>query len=227
MDDDQNHQPFPLVLYRHDGELMMPSTHVTALLRRTAETFRLWRVRGEVRMDLETTARLYDSLVRYAADLEADITSADAYGQSRPAPEADRARADDLAQALAEVTADQGRLGGRVSAVEPGEPGLRRGHRPGRRGGSPLMYPLCLTDPRYPPGTYLAGGQFSCVSRLLGTQGHTTGADLRIGRSRGRRPTAAPARSGLARCTYIRTAVSAARAGAISSQIGKDHHYGE
>ncbi|WP_457033559.1 hypothetical protein [Kitasatospora sp. P5_F3] len=41
MDDDQHRQPFPLVLYRHDGELMMPATHVTALLRHTAETFRL------------------------------------------------------------------------------------------------------------------------------------------------------------------------------------------
>ncbi|MFJ9953588.1 hypothetical protein [Kitasatospora sp. NPDC091207] len=105
MRDDQHHQPFPLVLYRHDGELMMPATHVTALLRHTAETFRLWRVRGEVRMDLETTARLYDSLVRYAADLDTSITSADAHGQPGPAPEADRARADDVAQALAEVTA--------------------------------------------------------------------------------------------------------------------------
>lgn len=37
-------------------------------------------------MDLETTARLYDSLVRYAADLEADITSADTHGQPGPAP---------------------------------------------------------------------------------------------------------------------------------------------
>ncbi|MFE4600460.1 hypothetical protein ACFRKE_06340 [Kitasatospora indigofera] len=77
---------------------------MTALLRHTAETFRLWRVRGEVRMDLETTARLYDCLVQYAADLDASFAQADAHGQPGPGPVADRARADELAQYLAEVT---------------------------------------------------------------------------------------------------------------------------
>ncbi|MFI9324844.1 hypothetical protein ACIGXI_34400 [Kitasatospora aureofaciens] len=63
MDEDQHDERFPLVFYRHDGgELMVPASHVTTLLRHIAETFRLWRVRGQVRMDLETTARLYDAL---------------------------------------------------------------------------------------------------------------------------------------------------------------------
>ncbi|MER5868038.1 hypothetical protein [Kitasatospora sp. NPDC002040] len=84
---------------------MMPATHVSALLRHTAETFRLWRVRGEVRMDLQTTARLYDSLLHYAADLDTSITEADAHGQPATAPEADRARSDDLARDLAELAA--------------------------------------------------------------------------------------------------------------------------
>ncbi|MFC8452131.1 hypothetical protein [Kitasatospora sp. NPDC057223] len=106
MDDDQHNQPFPLALYRHNGELMMPATHVTALLRHTAETFRMWRVRGEVRMDLLTTARLYDSLVQYAADLDASIAVAGAHGQPGADPAADRARADELARYLAEVTGD-------------------------------------------------------------------------------------------------------------------------
>ncbi|MEU6972749.1 hypothetical protein AB0A71_34555 [Kitasatospora aureofaciens] len=102
MNEDRHDDRFPLVFYRHDGgELMMPASHVTALLRHIAETFRLWRVRGQVRMDLETTARLYDALVRYAADLDAGI--ADAHGAAAD-PATDRARADELAQCLAEVT---------------------------------------------------------------------------------------------------------------------------
>ncbi|MFF3597968.1 hypothetical protein [Kitasatospora indigofera] len=102
---DEHDERFPRTLYRHDGgELMMPAGHVSALLRHTAETFRLWRVRGRVRLDLETTARLYDCLVQYAADLDASFAHADAHGQPGPGPVTDRARADELAQHLAEVT---------------------------------------------------------------------------------------------------------------------------
>ncbi|MFJ1709395.1 hypothetical protein [Kitasatospora sp. NPDC088346] len=105
MDDDGHDERFPLALYRYDdGELMMPASHVTALLRHTAETFRLARVRGEVRLDLQTTARLYDWLVQYAADLDASFAHADAHGQPDPGSVTDRARADELAQYLAEVT---------------------------------------------------------------------------------------------------------------------------
>ncbi|MFJ9776138.1 hypothetical protein ACIRVF_33705 [Kitasatospora sp. NPDC101157] len=111
MDEDQHDERFPLVLYRHDGgELMMPAGHVTALLRHIAETFRLWRVRGQVRMDLETTARLYDALVRYAADLDAGIV--DAHSPAAD-PATDRAQADELARYLAEVT------GAYLAADEP------------------------------------------------------------------------------------------------------------
>ncbi|MGW6917343.1 hypothetical protein ACWGB8_26455 [Kitasatospora sp. NPDC054939] len=53
---------------------------------------------------LETTARLYDCLVQYAADLDASFARADAYGQPGPGSVTDRARADEVAQYLAEVT---------------------------------------------------------------------------------------------------------------------------
>ncbi|MFB7619346.1 hypothetical protein [Kitasatospora sp. NPDC056181] len=106
-DEDRYDDRFPLVLYRHEGgELMMPATLVTALLRHTAETVRLWRVRDRVPLDLLTTARIYDSLVRYAADVDAGIAAADAHGQPGPDPGADRTRADELARYLAEVTRD-------------------------------------------------------------------------------------------------------------------------
>ncbi|MFH9354925.1 hypothetical protein [Kitasatospora sp. NPDC017646] len=55
--------------------------------------------RGKARFD--TTVRLYDALVRYAADLDAGI--ANAHSQAAD-PATDRARADELAQYLAEVT---------------------------------------------------------------------------------------------------------------------------
>ncbi|WP_371484179.1 hypothetical protein [Kitasatospora sp. NBC_00315] len=48
-----------------------------------------------MRLDLETTARLYDCLVRYAADLDASFAHADAHGQPGPGPVKARARADD------------------------------------------------------------------------------------------------------------------------------------
>ncbi|MFJ2864063.1 hypothetical protein [Kitasatospora sp. NPDC087314] len=99
-DEDRSDERFPLVLYRHDGELMMPSTHVTALLRHTAETVRLWRVRDRVPLDLMTTARIYEALMQYAADLDTAI--AGAHGQCDPV---DRSRADEFARDLAE-TAD-------------------------------------------------------------------------------------------------------------------------
>ncbi|MDH6711365.1 hypothetical protein P3T27_008123 [Kitasatospora sp. MAA19] len=97
--EDRFDERFPLVLYRHDnGELMMPVTHVTALLRHVAETVRLWRVRGQVPLDLMTTARIYDALVHYAADLDTAIDGA--HGQCDPA---DRTRADEAARHLDEV----------------------------------------------------------------------------------------------------------------------------
>ncbi|GAA2984378.1 hypothetical protein GCM10010519_18520 [Streptomyces lactacystinicus] len=103
---------FPLVLYRHDGELMLPATHVTALLRHVAETVRMWRVRGEVPLDLMTTARIYDSVVRYAADLDTAIALAGtSAGQG-----ADRAAANELARDLAELA------GAYLAADKPTEP---------------------------------------------------------------------------------------------------------
>lgn len=106
---------FPLVLYRHDGELMLPATHVTALLRHVAETVRMWRVRGEVPLDLMTTARIYDSVVRYAADLDIAIAAAGAGGLLGQG--ADRAAVDELARDLAELAGD-------YLADEPAEPRL-------------------------------------------------------------------------------------------------------
>ncbi|MFF2147449.1 hypothetical protein [Kitasatospora sp. NPDC058190] len=121
-DDESHADRFPLVLYRYDGgELMMPATHVTALLRHVAETFRLWRVRGQAPLDLETTARLDDALVRYAADLDTGIAAADARGGSDSG--ADRATAVELAQYLSEVAvgflADGKPAGGRWARSDP------------------------------------------------------------------------------------------------------------
>ncbi|MFD9691525.1 hypothetical protein ACFWXO_37845 [Kitasatospora sp. NPDC059088] len=103
--DDARHRTrdgqFPLVLYRHDGELMLPAAHATALLRHVAETVRMWRVRGEVPLDLMTTARIYDSVVRYAADLDNAIAAADA--GDRTGHGVDRAAADELVRDLAEL----------------------------------------------------------------------------------------------------------------------------
>ncbi|MFB7675255.1 hypothetical protein ACFC26_27975 [Kitasatospora purpeofusca] len=102
-DHDQHDERFPLVLYRHDnGELMLPAAHVTALLRHTAETIRLRRVRGQVPLDLMTTVRIYDALVRYAADLDVGIAAADGSGLSDESCTG-RAAADELARDLAEL----------------------------------------------------------------------------------------------------------------------------
>ncbi|WP_030055219.1 hypothetical protein [Streptomyces novaecaesareae] len=114
MDEDRSDERFPLVLYRYDGgELMMPTTHVTALLRHTAETVRLWRVRDRVPLDLMTTARIYDALMQYAADLDTAIA-----GAHRKSDPADRTRADGFARHLTE-TADAYFAAGEPS---PGSP---------------------------------------------------------------------------------------------------------
>ncbi|MFF4344244.1 hypothetical protein ACFY00_30495 [Kitasatospora sp. NPDC001540] len=95
--------PFPLVLYRHgDGELMLPAALIGALLRHSAEVFRSWRTTGRVPLDLVTTARLYEALLRYAADIDTAVADADRNGL----PDTDttgRTRADLLARELAEL----------------------------------------------------------------------------------------------------------------------------
>ncbi|MFE4398696.1 MULTISPECIES: hypothetical protein [Streptomycetaceae] len=122
---DHHDERFPLVLYQHgNGELMMPATHVTALLRHVAETVRMWRVRGEVPLDLMTTARIYDSVVNYAADLDTAIAAADTSGLLGQG--ADRAAADELARDLAELTAGYLADG---EPVAPGLPGPPAAHR--------------------------------------------------------------------------------------------------
>ncbi|GLW73714.1 hypothetical protein Kpho02_60120 [Kitasatospora phosalacinea] len=96
-------QPFPFVLYRHgDGELMLPATLIGALLRHSAETFRSWRTTGRVPLDLETTARLYEGLLRYAADIDTAVAEADRNRLS-DTDTTSRARADLLARELAEL----------------------------------------------------------------------------------------------------------------------------
>ncbi|MEU3570579.1 hypothetical protein AB0E96_19475 [Kitasatospora sp. NPDC036755] len=68
------------MLYRHDGERVVPAAHVTALLRHVAETVRIQRTRGEVPLDLVTTAQIYTAVVTCAADLDPAIAAADADG---------------------------------------------------------------------------------------------------------------------------------------------------
>ncbi|MER8103887.1 hypothetical protein [Kitasatospora sp. NPDC094016] len=100
-----HNERFPIVLYRHDtGELMMPATHVTALLRHVAETVRMQRATGKVPLELMTTARIYDAVVRHAADLDTAIAAADTV--DTPSSDTGRAAADDLARDLAELAAD-------------------------------------------------------------------------------------------------------------------------
>lgn len=68
--------------------------------------------------------------------------------------------------------ADPGRLGGRVSAVEPREPGPGRRHRPGRRACPPLTCRTCLATPRIS----VRHGPIkpTCLTCLLRTTGHVS-----------------------------------------------------
>lgn len=72
---DGDGEPVQLAVHRVDGQLMIPADQVTALVRGMAQLWRQWRG-GGAPLDLDTTARLCQSLDDYADAMETDLSAA-------------------------------------------------------------------------------------------------------------------------------------------------------
>ncbi|MEV4560041.1 hypothetical protein AB0K51_24040 [Kitasatospora sp. NPDC049285] len=79
---DEDGEPVRLAVHHVDGQLLIPAEQVTAMVRGIAH---LWRHQrgGGAPLDLDTTARLCQSLEDYADDLDAEVGAGD---RSTPTP---------------------------------------------------------------------------------------------------------------------------------------------
>ncbi|MFJ1757273.1 hypothetical protein [Kitasatospora sp. NPDC088134] len=72
---DEDGEPVRLAVHHVDGQLLLPAEQVTAMVRGIAHLWRHWRG-GGAPLDLDTTARLCQSLEDYATDLDAELAAA-------------------------------------------------------------------------------------------------------------------------------------------------------